>query len=166
VTCNTCGTGYPIEQMTRKRRKPTPLCKPCAAAKSRQWRAKHPGQDYHTEPSYLRRRRHRAAHPDCAKTCCRNYRGSDYTLAYKARKQGQFVERVYRRVVWRRDGGICGICSDPCDPDNWHLDHIIPISRGGKHSYANVQPAHPTCNLRKWAHLPGDLAEHFGVHRK
>jgi 5-methylcytosine-specific restriction endonuclease McrA len=32
-----------------------------------------------------------------------------------------------------------------------HLDHIVPLARGGEHSYANTQPAHPTCNRRKGA---------------
>jgi 5-methylcytosine-specific restriction endonuclease McrA len=39
------------------------------------------------------------------------------------------------------------------DPANWHLDHVVPLSRGGEHSYANVQVAHPFCNLSKGPRL-------------
>ena len=26
------------------------------------------------------------------------------------------------------------------------IDHIVPLSKGGRHEYANVQPAHSLCN--------------------
>lgn len=69
----------------------------------------------------------------------------------RARKRDLFVEKVYRPKVFKRDGGICGICHKAVDPANWHLDHIRPLSRGGEHSYANTQVAHPACNQRKSA---------------
>lgn len=84
------------------------------------------------------------AHPD---------KRAEYAAARQARLLGQFVERVYRSVVFKRDKGICGICHKPVDPSDWHLDHIIPISRGGEHSYANVQVTHPFCNVSKGAKL-------------
>jgi 5-methylcytosine-specific restriction endonuclease McrA len=33
----------------------------------------------------------------------------------------------------------------------WHVDHIVPISKGGPHSYLNVQLAHAKCNRTKGA---------------
>ena len=78
---------------------------------------------------------------------------ADYHQTRLARERGQFVERVYRTVVFRRDKGICGICRKKVDPQNWHLDHIVPLSRGGEHSYANVQVTHPFCNVSKGARL-------------
>jgi 5-methylcytosine-specific restriction endonuclease McrA len=66
----------------------------------------------------------------------------------------QFVEDVERAVVWKRDGGICKICGDPADIDAWDLDHIIPLSHGGEHSYANTAVSHPTCNNRKYVFDP------------
>jgi 5-methylcytosine-specific restriction endonuclease McrA len=35
------------------------------------------------------------------------------------------------------------------DPKSASLDHVRPISRGGSHTYFNVQLAHLTCNLKK-----------------
>lgn len=33
--------------------------------------------------------------------------------------------------------------------DNFHVDHVIPLIRGGRHNYENVQTAHPYCNIAK-----------------
>jgi HNH endonuclease len=74
------------------------------------------------------------------------------TVARRRAKQREaHVENVDPRMVWNRDGGVCGICGEPAEMDDWHLDHIVPIVRGGEHSYANVQVAHPLCNWRKAA---------------
>ena len=73
----------------------------------------------------------------------------------RARKRGAFVEPVYRAVVFQNYAGLCGICHQPIDPvEQWHLDHIIPLSKGGAHSYANTQPSHADCNVKKGATLP------------
>jgi 5-methylcytosine-specific restriction endonuclease McrA len=69
----------------------------------------------------------------------------------RARKLKAFVEDVDLAVVFTRDKGICGICSLPVDPDNWHLDHVVPLARGGEHSYENTQVSHPSCNQQKGA---------------
>lgn len=82
----------------------------------------------------------------------------DRAAVRRARKRGAFVERVYRRVVWRRDGGVCGICGLAADPAGWHLDHVVPLALGGEHSYANVQVSHPSCNLAKGGRTPSATA--------
>lgn len=69
----------------------------------------------------------------------------------RAKQREAYVEHVDPLIVWERDEGICGCCGQPADPDNWHLDHVIPIVRGGEHSYANVQVTHPLCNWSKGA---------------
>jgi len=73
----------------------------------------------------------------------------------RALKRGATVaEQVIRLVVLERADGVCGICGEDVNPFAFHVDHIVPLSRGGEHSYANTQPAHPLCNLRKHARLP------------
>jgi 5-methylcytosine-specific restriction endonuclease McrA len=62
-------------------------------------------------------------------------------------------ELVLKRVVWERDGGVCGICGEPADEERWHLDHVVPLALGGEHTYANVQVSHPRCNCSKQAKL-------------
>jgi 5-methylcytosine-specific restriction endonuclease McrA len=66
----------------------------------------------------------------------------------KARKLKQFVENVNRNVVYQMHGGMCGICKEFI-AGKFHVDHVIPLAKGGLHCYANVQPAHPKCNMSK-----------------
>lgn len=69
-----------------------------------------------------------------------------------AAKRARFVDDVDRLVVLEMDDGVCGICGEDVDPMDFHVDHIVPLSRGGEHSYANSQSAHPRCNRRKYNH--------------
>lgn len=68
----------------------------------------------------------------------------------RARKLNQFVEEVDPTTVYEMHGGRCGICEEFIE-DDFHVDHVIPLSKGGMHGYINVQPAHPVCNMRKGA---------------
>lgn len=36
-----------------------------------------------------------------------------------------------------------------CTGIKWHLDHILPLRRGGKHTHMNVQPLPASLNFRK-----------------
>lgn len=76
--------------------------------------------------------------------------------ARRARRlRAGFVEPVRRSVVFERANGICGICGESvCRDDKWHIDHVVPLAKGGVHSYDNVQLAHAACNLAKHAKLP------------
>jgi 5-methylcytosine-specific restriction endonuclease McrA len=75
----------------------------------------------------------------------------------RARVRNAFVEFVDREVVFERDRGVCGICGAPSDPANWQLDHVVPLARGGEHSYANTQVSHPFCNQSKGARLADEM---------
>lgn len=66
------------------------------------------------------------------------------------------VERVERDVVLDRDGWVCYICgtdtkaaTSPFDASSPTIDHVIPLSRGGEHTYANVRCACLHCNSSK-----------------
>ena len=73
----------------------------------------------------------------------------DHTRNRRARIRGAFVEKVEIAKVRERDAGRCGICGEPVARDEESLDHVVPLARGGEHSYANVQLAHLSCNKRK-----------------
>lgn len=81
--------------------------------------------------------------------CKRCHRESGHNPLRRARVANLPSERIVKSRVLEAHGGLCGICKTPVDPANWHLDHIIPITKDGPHLYSNVQPAHPTCNLSK-----------------
>ena len=77
------------------------------------------------------------------------------TRRREARKRNQFVEDVYPLVVLEVCDGVCGLCGNDVDPQDFHVDHIVPLSWGGQHSYANCQVAHPHCNWSKNARFIG-----------
>ena len=66
-------------------------------------------------------------------------------------------EFIHPLVVLERDDGVCGICGGDVDPFDFHVDHIIPLSRGGSHTFDNVQASHPLCNARKASKLPWEM---------
>jgi 5-methylcytosine-specific restriction endonuclease McrA len=50
-----------------------------------------------------------------------------------------------RRAVFVRDNHTCQYCGAPADS----LDHVVPRSRGGEHSWENVVAACSRCNTTK-----------------
>ena len=60
-------------------------------------------------------------------------------------------------------GTNCYLCKFPIDlsaprktgVEGWemglHIDHVVPLSKGGMDSLQNVRPTHGICNLKKWA---------------
>jgi 5-methylcytosine-specific restriction endonuclease McrA len=50
-----------------------------------------------------------------------------------------------RRAVFARDGWVCQYCGSPAE----NVDHVLPRSRGGTHSWDNVVAACRRCNSRK-----------------
>ncbi len=85
--------------------------------------------------------------------------GNDFCSAYcrmriggdnrRARNLLAFVEEINRLEVFEAYEGECYLCWESLDYNNWHLEHIIPICKEGKHRLENVAPSHPRCNLRK-----------------
>ena len=76
----------------------------------------------------------------------------------RAARYGVESERISRPELYKRDGGICGLCKKSTTLLDASIDHIIPISRGGPHTWANVQLAHKDCNRRRGVgRLPAQL---------
>lgn len=71
----------------------------------------------------------------------------------------EFDNTITLKALIVRDNGVCQICGMPTDDNdiaNGHigrmyptLDHIIPLSKGGSHTWGNIQLAHMCCNAGK-----------------
>ncbi len=57
-----------------------------------------------------------------------------------------------RRAVFARDNQSCQYCGTGAE----NLDHVVPRSRGGPHSWENVVAACRRCNLRKGDRTPSE----------
>lgn len=81
---------------------------------------------------------------------------------YRERAQAYGVPydpTVTLKKLIKRDHGICQICGRPVDNTSRSgnglgmlyptLDHIVPLSKGGGHTWDNVQLAHLICNSYK-----------------
>ena len=82
----------------------------------------------------------------------------------RAIKASALVEAVTPLKVYERDKWRCHICGGKVrrkprwkrDPEMASLDHLVPLSLGGEHSYANVACAHYRCNLSKGTRAVGE----------
>ncbi len=55
-----------------------------------------------------------------------------------------------RRIVWEMSTSKkCAICGKPVEWNDYHLDHIVPHSKGGKTELKNSQITHKSCNIKK-----------------
>lgn len=79
----------------------------------------------------------------------------------RARLASAVSEKYSKEDIIKRYGTCCHICGEEIDlkatriigQHGWekglHLDHIIPLSKGGSDTIENVKPAHGYCNLSK-----------------
>ena len=81
---------------------------------------------------------------------------ADNRALRRAKQQNATVEKVSRATVYERDNGRCHICEKKVGR-GWHLDHIVPLARGGEHSYRNVAVSCPGCNMAKHVKSGGQL---------
>lgn len=63
--------------------------------------------------------------------------------------------------MYKSQRGLCPVCKKKLG-EKYHLDHIVPLARGGKHEPKNVQLLCPPCNLSKSAKDPIDFMQERG----
>jgi 5-methylcytosine-specific restriction endonuclease McrA len=83
----------------------------------------------------------------------------------RAMKLEAYVEDVDIVVVLEAHGARCIVCGINIDTSLSHphpmsvsLEHVIPLARGGEHSYKNCAPSHLRCNISKGVKPLGDFA--------
>lgn len=100
----------------------------------------------------------------CSDKCRKKAEWQSHDVRRRAKIKAAMVDRdITLAGLFRRDGGVCQLCGKPCRLDDyviqrgqkqcgdWYpsIDHIIPLAKGGRHSWENVQLAHRICNSRK-----------------
>jgi hypothetical protein len=58
---------------------------------------------------------------------------------------------IVRSIVLERDGYVCTYCSNPT---RLHVDHVIPLARGGSNAFDNLVTSCGPCNQSKGPKLP------------
>ena len=93
----------------------------------RAWRAEHPDEAHERDARHSAKRRG-------ARTC-------DHPAC---------LALVPVSLAWQTNPHVCWICGTPVwQGVNLHMDHVMPISRGGLHCSDNLRPACAFCNLSK-----------------
>lgn len=144
--CSTCSLDLLIEEYSKRGNLTQSKCKKCE-------------REYRMARYYEKHQESKEA----ARLASRNYAESrrDAAKRYRALKKSQHVEDVESLKVFERDQWTCGICNQVIpmqdkwpDPQSASIDHIVPLSLGGAHSYQNIQAAHLVCNMRKGDAMP------------
>lgn len=145
--------------------------------RKRKWCATHREEKKRLEPKDNLARE--CSDPDCARPvrarglCSMHWKRAraDEIGHAKQSFDGERMRRHYERRTWQRsgesvtvaglrerDGDCCGLCGDVIDfslsgrdPMGRSVDHVLPRSKGGAHSWDNCQLTHLRCNLSKGA---------------
>lgn len=91
---------------------------------------------------------------DYCKRSCNNRNHCFNRMSW--RRGAEKGEAIALIDVYKRDGGKCCVCGVAVDlnirwpdPQSASLDHAVPISKGGPHTFSNVQLTHLGCNASK-----------------
>jgi 5-methylcytosine-specific restriction enzyme A len=66
-----------------------------------------------------------------------------------------------RKYVFQRDKYQCQSCGKISGETQLTIDHIIPLSRGGKNDISNLQTLCLTCNQQKNNNIDNRFRRHF-----
>lgn len=144
----------------------TPPCTPCSDARReyrKGYREMYPDRirssnkeyaDTHREIVRAKNTRWRVSHPE-------------YFQAYNHKRRANLARVNHApysvKEVLDAYGELCHLCGQQISLENtrrigdegWetslHLDHVIPVSKGGEDTLQNIRPAHGLCNSKKYA---------------
>lgn len=137
-----CGEVFPVSEFHKDSTTKDGLnarCKSCNSAIAKRW--------YDDNPDRTRERRE-----------SRREWGLLHTGAYRARQAGNEADSFGWPDLleyWSSIGvsydrcHLCGEIGEYGGRDGLHIDHVIPIARGGAHAMDNLRPACATCNHMK-----------------
>mgnify|MGYP002142011573 FL=1 len=79
------------------------------------------------------------------------------TRRYKAKLKSVLIVQVSKKDLRRQFAlfnDCCAYCGKSESDEILHIDHFIPVSKGGTHVLGNLVPACKTCNFSKRNHHP------------
>ena len=84
------------------------------------------------------------------------------------KREKEKARRLRHTSWWDRkiNQGICYYCHSNVGRDKLTMDHVVPLSRGGKSSKGNIVPACKTCNNKKKSMLPVEWDEYLNRHAR
>lgn len=100
----------------------------------------------------------------CSKECASHANNTAKDIRRRAKISGVLVDKdITLSALFKRDGGVCHICGGRCLYEDyttrqgqkisgdWYpsIDHVVPLAKGGEHSWQNVKLAHRRCNYIK-----------------
>lgn len=160
-TCFKCKVPKPVEDFRSS------YCKACTSAYNSAYHKANPEKSRQTTKKYDKNNRdkrivhetkYKKANPDKVKEWTRKQNRKREAL-----KRNNGHVPYSEAEVLNKYGIICHICKTPidlsaakqCGKPGWekglHIDHFIPISKGGADTLENVRPSHGKCNIIKRA---------------
>lgn len=87
--------------------------------------------------------------------------GRKAAKAMRRSASGSVTKHDVRRLI-RLQRERCAVCWVGLKKTGYHLDHIMPLARGGTNDTGNLQVLCPSCNLSKNAKHPIDFMQQLG----
>jgi hypothetical protein len=94
------------------------------------------------------------ANPETLRIYCNNYRA-------KKLANGGKLSKGLSAKLFKLQQGKCPCCSQPLG-DDYHMDHITPLKKGGANEDWNIQLLRQQCNNQKHAKDPIDFMQSRG----
>jgi len=79
------------------------------------------------------------------------------------RREKEKARRLRKTAWWMRktQEGTCYYCNRDVGRNNLTMDHVVPLSRGGKSKKGNIVPACKECNNKKKYLIPIEWEEYL-----
>jgi 5-methylcytosine-specific restriction endonuclease McrA len=92
------------------------------------------------------------------------YKYKELVREKRIRNNGRVDKGITLKKLFQRDKGICYLCGKECNYNDYHwndrgafivgkfypsIDHVVPLSLGGTHTWDNIKLAHISCNSKK-----------------
>jgi 5-methylcytosine-specific restriction protein A len=81
----------------------------------------------------------------------------------EVRREKEKARRLRGTNWWNRkiQQGVCYYCHREVGPEQLTMDHVVPLSRGGKSKKGNIVTACKECNSKKKFLLPVEWEEYL-----